>query len=106
MDRIVTWPNGITITRGFIGILGIEFAIQSQILSSIFDIDYRAIAVKSVIFIIGISILFVFGMAPDFIDGWVARRFNQRTYIGEFIDPLIDKILFYWATLRIFVDDA
>ena len=106
MDRIVTWPNGITITRGLIGILGIEFATQSQVCSIIFDSIYRAIATQSVIFIIGISILFVFGMVPDFIDGWVARWLNQESYLGEFIDPLVDKILFYWATLRIFVDDA
>src|SRR6185369_897592 len=29
----------------------------------------------------------------DFLDGWVARRFGWQTRLGEFIDPLGDKML-------------
>lgn len=29
----------------------------------------------------------------DWLDGWVARRFKQQTALGEFIDPLADKLL-------------
>ena len=28
----------------------------------------------------------------DFVDGWVARRFNMRTELGALLDPLIDRI--------------
>lgn len=28
----------------------------------------------------------------DFIDGWIARRFNQVTKLGSLLDPLIDRI--------------
>ena len=37
--------------------------------------------------------LFVTAAASDGIDGWVARRFNQRSKFGAFIDPLADKTL-------------
>lgn len=36
---------------------------------------------------------FIIASASDGIDGWVARRFNQRSKFGAFIDPLADKTL-------------
>lgn len=38
-------------------------------------------------------ILFVLGAISDWLDGWYARRFNQSSKWGVFIDPLADKIL-------------
>ena len=37
----------------------------------------------------------VFGIAAvtDFIDGWVARKFNQMSRFGEFLDPVADKLM-------------
>lgn len=37
----------------------------------------------------------VFGIAAvtDFIDGWVARKFNQESRFGEFLDPVADKLM-------------
>ena len=37
----------------------------------------------------------VFGIAAvtDFIDGWIARRFNQMSRFGEFLDPVADKLM-------------
>ena len=29
----------------------------------------------------------------DLIDGWVARRFNQTSRFGEFLDPVADKLM-------------
>lgn len=37
--------------------------------------------------------LFVLGAISDWLDGWYARRFNQSSKWGVFIDPLADKIL-------------
>ena len=37
--------------------------------------------------------IFVTAAASDGIDGWIARRFNQRSKFGAFIDPVADKTL-------------
>ncbi len=37
-------------------------------------------------------VLFLIGAITDFLDGWVARTFNQVTAFGTFIDPVSDKI--------------
>ena len=37
--------------------------------------------------------LFLGAAVTDGIDGVVARRFNQRTQVGEFLDPIADKLL-------------
>ncbi len=37
--------------------------------------------------------LFFTAAASDGIDGWIARRFNQRSQLGAILDPLADKLL-------------
>lgn len=37
-------------------------------------------------------ILYIIGAVTDFFDGWVARRFNQISDFGTFMDPISDKI--------------
>jgi len=43
--------------------------------------------------------VFVFAALSDGIDGWVARRFNQRSQLGAFLDPLADKLLMGFGVL-------
>ena len=38
-------------------------------------------------------IVFVVASASDALDGYIARRFNQRSKFGAFIDPIADKTL-------------
>ena len=38
-------------------------------------------------------IFFVIAAITDVLDGWIARRFNQRTFLGAALDPICDKLL-------------
>ncbi len=37
--------------------------------------------------------LFVFGAATDGLDGYLARRYDSATPLGQWLDPLADKVL-------------
>ena len=50
-------------------------------------------------------VLFLVTSATDFLDGYVARKYNQVTDFGKFVDPLADKLL-VTAALCLFVEQS
>ena len=51
-------------------------------------------------------ILFIVAAFTDFVDGWIARKFNQITDLGKLLDPIADKTLTFVGFLLVFSDVA
>lgn len=49
--------------------------------------------------------VFVVASASDGLDGWIARRFNQRSRFGAIIDPIADKSLLLTALITLSLVD-
>lgn len=39
------------------------------------------------------TIIFVAAAVTDWLDGWIARKFNQTSAFGAFLDPVADKLM-------------
>lgn len=39
------------------------------------------------------TVIFLIACITDYLDGWVARNFNQTTRLGTMLDPIADKLL-------------
>jgi cardiolipin synthase (CMP-forming) len=50
-------------------------------------------------------VVYITAAASDGIDGWVARRFNQRSDFGAFIDPIADKSLLLTGVITLSLVD-
>ena len=49
---------------------------------------------------------FLFASICDGVDGYIARRFNQRSELGALLDPLADKLLLVSGVVLLSLDNA
>lgn len=90
----MTAANKITLTRIAMIPFFLYFASQSMV---IFDKDATAnTMMPTYVFptaTVVALVLFCVASFTDFLDGYVARKYNQVTDFGKFVDPLADKLL-------------
>ncbi|MFV0424351.1 MAG: CDP-diacylglycerol--glycerol-3-phosphate 3-phosphatidyltransferase [Bacilli bacterium] len=67
----------------------IIFVLLTNIISTSVSINGQYIEIKYFI----AAIIFVVGSLTDFVDGFIARKYNQVTDLGKFLDPIADKLL-------------
>lgn len=83
--RIVTVPNAITLVR----LLCVPLFVWL-----LFGAERRAVAA---------ALLAVLG-ATDWVDGWIARRYDQGSTLGKIMDPVADRLLLGVAVGSIMID--
>jgi cardiolipin synthase len=86
-DRILTIPNVITVVR---------LACLPIYLWLLLGLDNRAAAA---------ALLAVLG-ATDWVDGYIARHFDQVSKLGKVLDPVADRFLFFVGVGGILVVDG
>jgi len=86
-DRLLTVPNLITLVRLFC---------LPVFLWLLFGVEDKA----------GAAWLLGGLGATDWVDGWVARKFNQQSSFGAIFDPSVDRGLFIVAVLAIVIDNS
>jgi cardiolipin synthase len=87
LDRRLTIPNVISILR---------LLCLPLFLYLLFGRENRAAAA---------SLLGILG-ASDWVDGYIARRFNQVSELGKILDPVADRLLFFVGIVGIMIDGS
>ena len=78
-------PNKLTVFR----ILLVPLMVIIYLISTYIPGEFLGIPMYAII----LDIIFIIGSITDKIDGYLARKNNQITTFGKFLDPIADKIL-------------
>ncbi len=73
MASNITIPNMITLARLFMVPLAVDALLEARYVTAFW--------------------VFLAAGIADGVDGWIARRFDQRSELGAFLDPIADKVL-------------
>ncbi|MBA2326508.1 MAG: CDP-alcohol phosphatidyltransferase family protein [Actinobacteria bacterium] len=84
-DRVVTIPNAISIAR---------LACVPWFVWLLLSED-RPVAAAILLAVLG---------ATDWVDGWIARQFDQASEVGKVLDPTADRVLLVAAAVALIVD--
>jgi cardiolipin synthase (CMP-forming) len=85
-DRVLTWPNLISLVR---------LACVPVFLYLLWGAERPAAAAW---------LLAVLG-ATDWVDGWIARRYDQGSELGKILDPTADRALLVAGAVALLVED-
>lgn len=88
--RLLNWPNRISILRL---VLVIPFTVLISNQQQWFWARWAALGI------------FGFMAISDFLDGWLARKYNLRTRLGAILDPLADKVLIICSVILLSLPD-
>jgi cardiolipin synthase len=86
-QRILTIPNLISLVR----LLCVPVVVWL-----LYGSDHPAVA----------AWLLAFLGATDWIDGWIARRFDQGSELGKILDPTADRLLLITSAVILLVEDV
>ncbi|PPL18599.1 CDP-alcohol phosphatidyltransferase family protein [Microterricola pindariensis] len=78
-DRVLTVPNLLSFSRLLLVPVFLAFLVQGQ--------DAAAL------------IVLVISSVSDFLDGYIARRFNQMSRLGQLLDPAADRLYIFAAII-------
>lgn len=85
-SRIVTVPNLISLVRLACAPVFVWLLAEDELLAAA-------------------ALLAVLG-ASDWVDGWIARRFDQGSDLGKVLDPVADRILLFVAAVALLVQGS
>ncbi len=86
-QEVFTWPNLISVAR-----LGCIPIFVWLLLG-----EERRIAAAGLLAVLG---------ATDWVDGWIARRFDQVSEVGKLLDPTADRLMFLVAVFSMIIDES
>ncbi|MFD0704963.1 CDP-alcohol phosphatidyltransferase family protein [Alloscardovia venturai] len=80
-NRIVTWPNLVSLFR-------------------LISIPFIAVLISHDYLLWGL-VLLAFSALTDALDGFLARKLNQITKLGQILDPIADRLLIFCSILAL-----
>lgn len=90
-------PNKITIVRIILSILIIIILLGGSYTVSIFGFEIPKLFINETIVVdlkyVIAGVLFMIASITDFLDGYMARKYNLITNFGKLVDAIADKIL-------------
>ncbi len=89
IKEIFTWSNGLSFVRLLLAV-PIWFLMEKMDTG---NTRYILVAIG------------VFGALTDYLDGYLARKFNEVTELGKIIDPLADKVVIGTIVIQLFLLD-
>lgn len=84
-------PNKLTVFRIIL--------VPIMVIISFFDIPGEFLGIPTTMWLI--NIIFIIASITDKLDGYLARKNNQVTNFGKFLDPIADKILVVAAMIML-----